>query len=188
VEDPGLVVFPTSGTYTMTFTVTDSLGLADPTPATRAVTVNAPTPASTQLLTNGGFEDGQVGWTNWSSTSRFVTTLSPYAGSFALQINAGSSNRYVHQTITATAGVTYTVSFALRTALTAGMGRGKIEWLNSSGSVIKSLYFGDTIGTTPWTVQTTTQTAPTGTAQVRIYCYVTAGGSGSAWFDEVGVR
>ena len=40
VEDPGNVVFATPGTYTVTFTVRDSLGLADPTPDSRVVTVN----------------------------------------------------------------------------------------------------------------------------------------------------
>ena len=40
VEDPGNVVFATPGTYTVTFTVRDSLGLADPTPDSRVITVN----------------------------------------------------------------------------------------------------------------------------------------------------
>lgn len=40
-EDPGAVPFNTPGTFTVTFTVTDSLGLADPTPDTRTVTVTA---------------------------------------------------------------------------------------------------------------------------------------------------
>ena len=120
---------------------------------------------------------------------KFEVELNGIVGpAFALQVNAGSSNRYVHQTITATAGVSYTVSFALRTALTTSVGRGRLEWLNSSGIKIASLYFGDTTGTTPWTVQSTTQTAPTGATQLRGFCYVTSGGSGSAWFDEVGVR
>ena len=39
LEDPGQVQFNNSGTYTVTFTVTDALGLSDPTPATRVVTV-----------------------------------------------------------------------------------------------------------------------------------------------------
>ena len=40
IEDPGLVQFNNQGVYTVTYTVTDSLGLADPTPATRIITVN----------------------------------------------------------------------------------------------------------------------------------------------------
>ncbi|MGH7361441.1 MAG: PKD domain-containing protein, partial [Candidatus Methylomirabilales bacterium] len=39
MEDPGAVIFNTPGTYTVTFTVTDSLGLADLTPASRLITV-----------------------------------------------------------------------------------------------------------------------------------------------------
>jgi hypothetical protein len=38
-EDPGLKQFNTEGVFTVTFTVTDALGLADPTPATRIITV-----------------------------------------------------------------------------------------------------------------------------------------------------
>ncbi|MBI3607787.1 MAG: PKD domain-containing protein [Nitrospirae bacterium] len=41
VEDPGSVVFATPGTYTVTFTVTDALGLSDPTPDNRVVTVSS---------------------------------------------------------------------------------------------------------------------------------------------------
>ncbi len=39
VHNPGLVQFNTAGTYQVTFTVTDALNLADPTPATITVTV-----------------------------------------------------------------------------------------------------------------------------------------------------
>ncbi len=40
VEDPGPVYFNTPGTYAVTFTATDDLGLPDPTPDTRVITVN----------------------------------------------------------------------------------------------------------------------------------------------------
>ena len=39
VEDPGSVSFSAPGTYAIAYTVTDALGVADPTPATRTVTV-----------------------------------------------------------------------------------------------------------------------------------------------------
>ncbi len=41
-EDPGNVRFDTAGMFTVMLTVTDGLGLSDPTPATRQITVNMP--------------------------------------------------------------------------------------------------------------------------------------------------
>ena len=41
LRNPGAVAFNTAGTYTVTFTVTDSHALADPTPPTVSITVNA---------------------------------------------------------------------------------------------------------------------------------------------------
>ena len=44
VEDPGSVQFNVPGTYTVSFTVTDSQGLSDPTPATLVITVQSNSP------------------------------------------------------------------------------------------------------------------------------------------------
>ncbi len=41
-EDPGSKTYGTAGAYTATFTVTDSLGASDTTPATRTITVTVP--------------------------------------------------------------------------------------------------------------------------------------------------
>ncbi|CAM2065895.1 PKD domain-containing protein [Sulfidibacter corallicola] len=59
VEDPGVVTFNTAGVYDVTFTVTDALGISDPTPATLTVTVNGPpngtidTPVGNQNISVG---------------------------------------------------------------------------------------------------------------------------------------
>ena len=40
VEDPGSITFPNAGTFSVKFTVTDALGLADPNPPVRIITVS----------------------------------------------------------------------------------------------------------------------------------------------------
>ena len=57
VESPGLVKFTKAGTYTVKFTVTDKLGLADPSPATRTITV---TGNSSGPLTRSGWKVKKV--------------------------------------------------------------------------------------------------------------------------------
>ncbi|MDJ0741703.1 MAG: MopE-related protein, partial [Gammaproteobacteria bacterium] len=61
-QDPGAVTFNSVGTFTVTFTVTDSLGLSDQTPATRRITVTAP-PQNCSDVDGDGFaiEGGSCG-------------------------------------------------------------------------------------------------------------------------------
>ncbi|HKY31066.1 MAG TPA: PKD domain-containing protein [Candidatus Polarisedimenticolia bacterium] len=58
VEDPGLVSFSTPGTYTVTLTVTDALGLSDPTPDRRLVTVVSASTGRTLHAAPGGSDAG----------------------------------------------------------------------------------------------------------------------------------
>jgi len=55
VEDPGAKTFTNVGVYTVTFTVTDALGMADPYPDTRVITVQS-----------GGSSGTPIPKTNWS--------------------------------------------------------------------------------------------------------------------------
>ena len=121
VEDPGVVTFATAGTYTVTFTVKDALGLADPTPDTRTITVNpvagnqAPngtidTPTANVTITAGQ----SVSFTGTGSDPDNNTPLT-----FAWNFGGGATNSTVEDpgAVTfATAG-TYTVTFTVRDAL-----------------------------------------------------------------------
>ena len=60
VEDPGAVRFDVPGTFTVTFTVTDSLGVADPTPGTRTVRVAQVATACTDTDGDGFAVEGRA--------------------------------------------------------------------------------------------------------------------------------
>ncbi|HXJ70106.1 MAG TPA: PKD domain-containing protein, partial [Verrucomicrobiae bacterium] len=115
VEDPGAVVFATAGTYTVTFTVTDAKGLADPTPATRTITVN---PAAANQAPNGTIDTPTVNTTITAGQSvSFTGTGSDPDNNlpltFAWNFGGGATNSTVEDpgAVTfATAG-TYTVTF-----------------------------------------------------------------------------
>ncbi len=62
VLSPGSVTFNSPGTFTVTFTTKDSLGMADATPPTRVVTVQAP--ASAYFMSRSGWT---VGWVDSQS-------------------------------------------------------------------------------------------------------------------------
>ncbi len=64
LEDPGPVTYRTAGTYTVTLTVTDARGLADPTPATRTITVSGTSPSGP--LSRSGWSLKYVDSEEWS--------------------------------------------------------------------------------------------------------------------------
>ena len=73
VEDPGAVTFATAGVFTVTYTVTDALGLADPTPATVQVTVQS---------TEAGFTAyNDLAWGTGQLTTNITRITSPIGGS-----------------------------------------------------------------------------------------------------------
>jgi lysophospholipase L1-like esterase len=76
-QNPGLVVFPNAGIYTVTFTVTDSQGTPDPSPVTRTIAVQNIAPAT--LIP-------QTGW-----SVRFVDSEEPNIPGY-LALNAFDGN------------------------------------------------------------------------------------------------
>src|SRR5580765_7825052 len=99
-QNPGAVTFATAGTYTVTFTVKDALGLADPTPDTRTITVN---PVAGNQAPNGTID---------TPTANVTIT----AGQSVSFTGTGSDPDNNTPLTFATAG-TYTVTFTVRDAL-----------------------------------------------------------------------
>ncbi len=79
-EDPGVVVFGSTGTFTVTFTCTDGFGIADASPATRTITVVEP--AQTDEEENISPSDDNNG-TN--TISENTTESSPASGGCSLR-------------------------------------------------------------------------------------------------------
>jgi hypothetical protein len=71
-QDPDIVTFDTPGSFTVTFVVTNSLGVADPTPDTRTITVNE-TPAVVNVVNDNG---GGGGGACFVTTAAFGLPLS----------------------------------------------------------------------------------------------------------------
>jgi PKD repeat protein len=88
VEDPGPVVFNAPGTYTVTFTVTDSLASADPTPDSRVITVTAAT--TSNLVGNPSFESDTSGWKAYGSAT-IQRIAGGVDGAFALEVRGPAS-------------------------------------------------------------------------------------------------
>ena len=77
LEDPSSLTFTTAGVYTVTYTVTDALGLADPTPATVQITVNPAAGGG-----GGGFTAyNDLAWASGQLTTNITRITSPNGGS-----------------------------------------------------------------------------------------------------------
>ena len=106
-QNPGAVQFNNPGTFVVTFTVSDALKLADPTPATRTITVQAPPPPG---LTNGSFELGLLGWT---ASGNLAVSPRASQGTNCIEFNIGqlSPNGVISQSFGTVSGQSYTLAF-----------------------------------------------------------------------------
>src|SRR5262249_33734240 len=88
-QNPGDVMFASPGTYTVTLTVTDALGLADPTPDRRIITVYPTGGCPSNLLPNPSFETDRTGWKGVRATIAHGAGGS--VGSFSCRVTSPAS-------------------------------------------------------------------------------------------------
>ena len=107
LANPGNVIYSTPGTYTTTFTVTDNVGLTDPNPPTRTVTVQpdfsfSASPSTSTVVQGGG--------TTYTAT---VTGGSGFSGTVSLSVSglpAGASASFNPASISTSGSSTLSVS------------------------------------------------------------------------------
>jgi PKD repeat protein len=135
LQNPGNVAFAAAGTYTVSFTVIDALGLPDPTPDTRVITVNASSGGCTNLVSNPSFETDLLGWKGTGCT--LAQVAGGEAGSFSCRATGAAtlSSFYAEGSPgwipTVSAGARYHFSAWVRSDLARGIGKIKIlEYLN----------------------------------------------------------
>jgi PKD repeat protein len=121
-EDPGHVEFCTLGTYIVTLTVEDSLGLADPTPARRVITV-FPGRGDNQVG-NPSFETDTKGWGTYGG-STIQRVAGGLEGAFALEVRGPAS--------TATFGINDSPNWVAKT-LAAGTPYSFSAWVRAEAS------------------------------------------------------
>jgi hypothetical protein len=86
--------------------MTDAVGLSDPTPATRTVTVESPS----ATLVNGSFESGYSGWTV-SGNQAIAPRASEGTNGVEFNIGQTSPNGVLAQSFATTPGQSYTLAF-----------------------------------------------------------------------------
>jgi hypothetical protein len=97
---------------------------------------------STNLLTNGGFEDGTTGWTKFLADVIFVTVTDPvHSGEWAASLNRKHvpGEIWIYQNVDVVAGTTYTLTgWAYNNEPSFLQVCLRIKWLNSQYPDVES--------------------------------------------------
>jgi len=129
LANPGNVIYAMPGTYTTTFTVTDNVGLTDPNPPTRTITVQpdfslAASPSSRTIVQGAG--------TTYTAT---VTASTGFSGTVSLSVSglpAGASASFSPASISTSGSSSLSVS----TSATTPPGSYPLTVTATSGTVV----------------------------------------------------
>ncbi len=143
---------------------------------------------SNNLLADPGFESGGSVWPGYTNGGRSIVTTPVHAGTRAQQMLVHNTfDRTVWQNISVLGNSSYDASGWVRTSKVNGNGSHiRIEWLNSSGSILRTDVLGTLTGTNAWTQLIGSYTSPTSAATARfaLYTDIDSDGLGTAWFDD----
>lgn len=179
-----------NGADSLSVTVNDqgATGLGGAASASQSISIHVVPVADTytlsNLVTNGSFENGTIGWT--ASQINHVGDWQANDGTKILDMNAESGGGYVEQSLQTIVGMQYTVGFAL--SKNPGSPAGT-ETLRVSAAGTSQDYVFNTVNSTAdmkWSKHTLTFTATTNATTLRLAGTDPAGGD--AWgpaLDEV---
>ena len=119
-------------------------------------------PAKANLITNGGFETGDL--TGWNHTGEYFvggTTdgISPHSGNYQGFDSGGDFSGAISQGITTTPGTAYTINFYLAASQSQGLGGTVI--LSWGGNTVFNHLFTSAFGYTEYTFNVTATNAST---------------------------
>jgi len=132
LANPGNVTYSTPGAYTTTFTVTDNVGLTDPNPPTRTITVQAVPPDFSLSASPASQTVVQGGTTSFTAT---VTANASFSGTVSLSLSglpAGATASFSPASISTSGSSTLSVS----TSTSTPAGSYPLTVTSTSGSLV----------------------------------------------------
>lgn len=158
------------------------VGTSSPVPSPSAVASVAPT-TSTNLLTNGSFEQGATGWSLNTST---IDTTGGQSGNNSLKA-VGPADVYTRQNIDLKPNTSYTLSYWIKTNNITGIGATMryVQLLPATSILLQPPAVPYVTGTSQWTKYTGTFTTPANYTGGRLDAQYKLLAGDTAWFDNV---
>jgi hypothetical protein len=137
-----------------------------------------PPPADGNLVSNGGFESGMTGWTDWGNTR--VANDQPHSGTSALSVGtaAGGAGYNVDGIVP---GKTYRLSVSAKVSDASDKVYVGVNFVDAAGSLVTSTQRNTT--STTYSTLSSDIVAPTGAVRGVVYVWKNAG-SGLASVDD----
>ena len=165
-----------AGSYTITGTAGNAVGSTN---ATAAITVNAAAGQTSNLIANGSFEAGILGWENWGG---MLHSTDAYAGTKALAIG-GTTSGGAGAAFAVRGGKTYTMSLYGKHNVVTGTAFG-VNFFDSNWGLISNP--SKPINGANYSLQSQDMTAPANAANAQAFIW--KNDIGTLTVDEVTVR